>query len=211
MSSTPLGLAHRWNWVGCVRRCWRVWTSCHQPRRCRRSGRGWRTNGALGLSFVYAAQTWRHLAAIFGEQYARALFALTNVLVGFVGSKDPQFNREAADLIGTARVTRSSSQTGTMAGRTASGDDIDILRPEEVRRLPERQALVIAENGRPIIARLHRCIDGHGGRILLAEQQHLRQQLVSRPTGWLAPDELAATALDEARVRGLTGGREEDR
>ena len=70
---------------------------------------------------------------------------------------------------------------------------------------------MIAENGKPIIARLHRCIDGRGGRILLAEQQHLRQQLVSRPTGWLAPDELAATALDEARVRGLTGGREEYR
>ena len=135
---------------------------------------------ALGLSFVYAAQTWRQLAAIFGEQDARALFALTNVLVVFGGSKDPQFNREVADLIGTVRITRTSWQTGTMAGRTVSGDDIDILRPEEIRRLPERQALVIAENGRPIIARLHRCIDGRGGRILLAEQQHLRQQLAER-------------------------------
>ena len=43
---------------------------------------------ALGLSFVYAAQTWRQLAVIFGEQYARALFGLTNVLVVFGGSKD---------------------------------------------------------------------------------------------------------------------------
>ena len=37
---------------------------------------------------MYAAQTWRQLAAIFGEQDARALFALTNVLVVFGGSKD---------------------------------------------------------------------------------------------------------------------------
>jgi type IV secretion system protein VirD4 len=34
---------------------------------------------ALGISFIYAAQTWRQLAAIFGEQEARALFGLTNV------------------------------------------------------------------------------------------------------------------------------------
>ena len=42
---------------------------------------------ALGLSFIYAAQTFRQLAAIFGEQEARALVGLTNVLVWFGGSK----------------------------------------------------------------------------------------------------------------------------
>jgi type IV secretion system protein VirD4 len=166
---------------------------------------------ALGLSFVYAAQTWRQLAAIFGEQDARALFALTNVLVVFGGSKDPQFNREVADLIGTVRVTRTSWQTGTMAGRTVSGDDIDILRPEEIRRLPERRALVIAENGRPIIARLRRSIDGRSGRNLLAQQQQLRQQLASRRVVRPDPADAAAMAVDEARVRGLTDGREDYR
>jgi type IV secretion system protein VirD4 len=35
---------------------------------------------ALGISFIYAAQTWRQLAAIFGEQEARALFGLTKSL-----------------------------------------------------------------------------------------------------------------------------------
>ena len=113
-------------------------------------------------------------------------------------------------VIGTVRVTRTSWQTGRMAGRTVSGDDIDILRPEEIRRLPERQALVIAENGRPIIARLHRSIDGRGGRALLADQQRLRQQLAGRPAQRLVPADLAAIALDEARVRGLTGDRRED-
>jgi type IV secretion system protein VirD4 len=43
---------------------------------------------ALGISFIYAAQTWRQLAAIFGEQEARALLGLTNVLIVFGGSKD---------------------------------------------------------------------------------------------------------------------------
>ena len=43
---------------------------------------------ALGISFIHAAQTWRQLAVVFGEQQARALFGLTNVLVMFGGSKD---------------------------------------------------------------------------------------------------------------------------
>ena len=118
---------------------------------------------ALGISFIYAAQTWRQLAAIFGEQEARALFGLTNVLVVFGGSKDVAFNQEISDLVGQIRVARTSWQTGAMAGRTISGDDIAILRPEEIRQLPERHALVVAENGKPIIARLTRCIDGRTG------------------------------------------------
>jgi len=35
-----------------------------------------------GLSVKEGARTWRQLAAIFGEQEAKALFGLTNVLVG---------------------------------------------------------------------------------------------------------------------------------
>jgi hypothetical protein len=50
------------------------------------------------------------LAAVFGEQDARALFGLTNVLVMFGGSKDGAFNQEI--------------------------EDIAIIRPEEIRRLP---------------------------------------------------------------------------
>ena len=88
-------------------------------------------------------------------------------------------------------------------------DDIDILRPQDVRRLPERQALVIAENGRPIIARLHRSIDGRTGRAFLADQQRLRQQLTGRPAERSLPADLAGIALDEARVRGLIADRRE--
>ena len=81
------------------------------------------------------------------------------MLVMFGGSKDGAFNQEISDLVGQTRVSRTNWQTGAMAGRTFSGEDIAIIRPEEIRRLPERHALVIAENGKPIIARLSRCID----------------------------------------------------
>jgi type IV secretion system protein VirD4 len=58
-----------------------------------------------------------------------------------------------------------------MAGRTFSVEDIAILRPEEVRQMQERYALVLAENGKPIIARLARCIDGKAGRRILGDQR----------------------------------------
>src|SRR5680860_489682 len=132
---------------------------------------------ALGISFIYAAQSWRQLAAIFGETEARALFGLTNVLVMFGGSKDVAFNQEISDLVGTVRVARTSWQTGQMGGRTTSGEDIPILRPEEIRQLKERHALVVAENGKPMIARLTRCIDGKPGAQLLANQEQARSHL----------------------------------
>jgi type IV secretion system protein VirD4 len=53
-----------------------------------------------------------------------------------------------------------------------------IIRPEEVRQLPERQVLVVAENTRPIIARLTRCIDGRPGRQLLAQQRDARTRIL---------------------------------
>jgi type IV secretion system protein VirD4 len=157
---------------------------------------------ALGISFIYAAQTWRQLAAIFGEHEARALFGLTNVLVMFGGSKDGAFNQEISDLAGQVRVARRTWQTGAMAGRTFSGEDIPILRPEEIRRLKERQALILAENGKPIIARLARCIDGKAGRRLLAEQRQLRTRLTEKRPGPTAEDR-ATAAIAEARNQGI--------
>jgi type IV secretion system protein VirD4 len=135
---------------------------------------------ALGIGFVYAAQTRAQLVAIFGETEARALIGLTNVLVMFGGSKDVHFNREISDLVGTVRIARTTWQTGGRGGRTSSGEDIAILRPEEIRQLPERHALVVAENTRPILARLRRCIDGKAGRQLLEQQRIARKTLAGQ-------------------------------
>ncbi len=164
---------------------------------------------ALGISFIYAAQTWRQLAAIFGEQEARALFGLSNVLVLFGGSKDVAFNQEVSDLVGTTRVARTTWQSGTRGGRSTTGEDIPVLRPEEIRQLPERHALVVAENGRPIIARLRRCIDGPPGRRLLGEQAIARTQLAAARRGAPTPAARTVEAVAEARRRGLAPQEEE--
>ncbi|WP_152185685.1 type IV secretory system conjugative DNA transfer family protein [Segeticoccus rhizosphaerae] len=162
---------------------------------------------ALGISFIYATQTWRQLAALYGEQEARALFGLTNVMVMFGGSKDVAFNQEISDLAGTVRVFRTSWQTGQSAGRTTSGEDIPVLRPEEIRQLKERHALVVAENGKPIIARLNRCIDGNPGARLKADQDEVRERLSEARRQSVTPEARTTAALVEAKRRGLIHDR----
>jgi type IV secretion system protein VirD4 len=90
-----------------------------------------------------------------------------------------------------------------MAGRTFSGEDIAILRPEEVRQLQERYALVLAENGKPIMARLARCIDGKAGRRLLADQKRLRAQLAEKCLEVPTAEGRSAAALAEAQHHGI--------
>lgn len=159
---------------------------------------------ALGLSFIYAIQTWRQLASIFGEHEARALFGLTNVLCMFGGSKDVAFNQEISDLLGPVRVSRHSWQSGMMAGRTSTAEDIPILTGAEVRQLEDRRALVVADNGKPMIARLARAIDGRGGRDLLAAQYVARQRVEHARRSAIDPRARATAAQVEARQRGLT-------
>lgn len=158
---------------------------------------------ALGISIIYAAQTWRQLAALFGDTEARAIFGLTNILALFGGSKDPAFNKEISDLVGTTRIARATWQTGSRGGRTASGEDMLILRPEEIRQLPERHALIVAENTRPIITKLRRSIDGRAGRELLARQAQVRQQLAERRASQPGDQARAIAALAAARKRAL--------
>jgi type IV secretion system protein VirD4 len=159
---------------------------------------------ALGISFIYAAQTWRQLAALYGDTEARAILGLTNVLAIFGGGKDIGFNKEISDLVGTTRVARTSWQTGGHNGRSTTGEDMAILRPEEIRQLPERQALIVAENTPPILARLHRAIDGRTGRGLLADQAALRARLAAHQAAGPGPDARAIAALAAARDHALT-------
>jgi type IV secretion system protein VirD4 len=158
---------------------------------------------ALGISIIYAAQTWRQLAALFGDTEARAIFGLTNVLALFGGSKDVAFNKEVSDLVGTTRVARTTWQLGSRGGRSASGDDMLILRPEEIRQLPERHALIVAENTRPILAKLNRCIDGKPGRQLLDQQRAVRRDLVAHRAMQPGDDARADAALSAARKHAL--------
>lgn len=159
---------------------------------------------ALGLAFIYATQTRAQLTTVMGEEEARALFALTNVLVMFGGSKDAGFNKEISDLIGQVQVTSETRQDWNTF--SLSRDDIDVLRPEDIRQLPPRTALVLAENGRPIIARLDRCIDGEQGKQLKADQQALREQMIDNRREMESLEDRQRRALNAAAELGLDKG-----
>jgi type IV secretion system protein VirD4 len=70
---------------------------------------------------------------------------------------------------------------------------------------------VIAENGKPIIARLSRCIDGRKGARLLAGQARLCAELAERHSAASRAEARAAAALVEARRRGIAAELEPDR
>jgi type IV secretion system protein VirD4 len=62
---------------------------------------------------------------------------------------------------------------------------------------------VIAENGKPIIARLSRCIDGKTGGQLLAGKAGLHAELADRSNAVLTAEARTTVALVEARRRGI--------
>jgi type IV secretion system protein VirD4 len=155
---------------------------------------------ALGIWFIYAAQTWRQLVICYGEDEARAMFGLTNNIVIFGGGKDGHFYREISELIGTARVTRTSYSSGRGGwGTTRAGEDVPILRPEEIRQLPDRKALVVAENAPPLIAKLRRCIDGPAGKRLLATQAAARDRVAAARQAGASLSDRTRQAVDTAR------------
>lgn len=65
---------------------------------------------------------------------------------------------------------------------------------------------MIAENGNPVIAKLHRCIDGRPGRKLLDGQRLLREQLTSARRAQPAAADVVEAALIEAGRRDLARG-----
>ena len=141
---------------------------------------------------------------VYGEDEARALFGLTNVLVAFGGGKDGGFYRELSELLGSTRVRRTSyTYRGTGWGRSTHGETVPVLRPEEIRQLPPGRALVVAENAAPLIARLTRCLTGRRGAELLAAQAAARDRVAAARADTPHPAEGAALAHQAAASAGL--------
>src|SRR4051794_10711411 len=167
---------------------------------------------ALGLSFIYAAQTWKQMVVSYGEDEARSLFGLTNSLVIFGGGKDVHFYRELSDLIDDMRITRQTVSDGPGGfGTSRTSEDTRILRPGDIRRVPERYALVIAGTAPPIIARLHRCIDGKHGDRLKTELDAARARVNRARAEGVDVHERTAAALAYARDHRLAPSQPDDR
>jgi type IV secretion system protein VirD4 len=167
---------------------------------------------ALGVSFLYAAQTWRQLVLVYSEDEARALFGLTNVVVAFGGGKDGGFYRELSDLLGTTRVRRTSYSYRTAGwSRSTHGETVPVLPGEEIRRLPPGRALVVAENAAPLVARLTRCLAGRRGERLRDAQATARRRVDAARAAAPPAQQRAARAHDAAVSAALTPTAPESR
>jgi hypothetical protein len=166
---------------------------------------------ALGLSFIYASQTWKQMVVSYGEDDARSLFGLTNNLVIFGGGKDIHFYKELSDLIDDVRISRQTVSDGPGGiGTSRSGEDVRVLRPGDIRRIQERHALVIAGNAPPIIARLRRCFDGKDGKALKAELEQGRARVVASRAQTASVADRTAAAVAYARQHRLTPSSQAD-
>ena len=170
---------------------------------------------ALGLSFIYASQTWKQMVVSYGEDEARSLFGLTNNLVIFGGGKDIHFYKELSDLIDDVRISRQTITDGPGGtGTSRSGEDVRVLRPGDIRRIKERHALVIAGNAPPIIVKLRRCLDGKDGTKLKAEREQAQARIVASRAQTPSMADRTEAAVTYARKQQLTttstGGRSRD-
>src|SRR3954447_19102667 len=167
---------------------------------------------ALGLSFIYAAQTWKQIVVSYGEDEARSLFGLTNNLVIFGGGKDIHFYRELSDLLDDVRISRQTVTDGPGGvGTSHSGEDVRVLRPGDIRHIPERHALVVTGNAPPIIARLRRCLDGKDGDRLKTELEAARARVNRARAEGVDVHERTAAALAYVRDHRLAPSRPDDR
>src|SRR3954454_4991389 len=155
---------------------------------------------ALGLSFIYATQTWKQMVVSYGEDEARSLFGLTNNLVIFGGGKDIHFYKEISDLLDDVRISRQTITDGPGGvGTSRSGEKVRLRRPGDTRRIPERHALVVAGTAPPVIARLRRCLDGKDGDRLKTELEAARAQVNRARAASIDVREPTAAALAYAR------------
>ncbi|ARF73768.1 conjugal transfer protein TraG [Kitasatospora albolonga] len=111
-----------------------------------------------GITVVYGLQAWASARARFGEDTAKELAAFTNNVVVFSGDKDPDFLKDMSDLCGQVEREHTTKTTsgGDRGGHsTATHMALEpVLRGDEIRRLPEGHALVLADNLPPVITRL---------------------------------------------------------
>ena len=84
------------------------------------------------------------------------------------------------------------------------GEDIKVLRPGDIRRIPDRHALIIAGNAPPIIAQLTRCLDGKTGKQLATELEQARARVNATRADASSAADRGAAALRYARSHRLT-------
>jgi type IV secretion system protein VirD4 len=166
---------------------------------------GMANDRALGVCYLLATQNWELIELVYGREDADAILNLINNLLVFGGGKSTAFADRISSIIGEVEIPRTSTSYGAGGrSRTRDSEWVPVFRQGEIRRLPERHALLVAENIRPVIARLDRCIDGERGKRLLQQQKRAAAHIDTHRARQDTVTNRTAAAVKAARERGLT-------
>jgi type IV secretory pathway TraG/TraD family ATPase VirD4 len=110
--------------------------------------------GGVGISVFAVFQSLAQARNEWGEQQATALFDASTVKVQLGGASNVQDLEQFARLAGQRKVLRSSSNRGRSWDSSSYSEqihDTEVLRVDELRRLPFGWGLLLNRNGRPIL------------------------------------------------------------
>jgi type IV secretion system protein VirD4 len=134
-------------------------------------------SAARGLCLIWSASNWTQLITSYGEEAARTILDLTDVLVLFGGGRHDPDNRDVGALVSIAHVGRRSGNGGrggpVRLGKPAERGAAD---PDRVD-VREGEAVILAEDCPPFIASMRSVLDGRTGARVRAELAEVRQRI----------------------------------
>lgn len=118
--------------------------------------------GGRGMIVWVVVQSMSQLRERWGEHGADTIVEGAAVKLILGGSSDERFLEKISTLVGQHQVKRASFSYSSAERQTRSVSDewVRILRPEEIRELPESQALLMYRNQKPTIITLPAWYEG---------------------------------------------------
>ncbi|MFI6541440.1 type IV secretory system conjugative DNA transfer family protein [Nonomuraea sp. NPDC050547] len=117
-----------------------------------------------GVIMNLLVQAWSQLKERYGHDGADTIFNLATCKVVYTATTDEEILKKICSLLGRRRMRVGSesvadgtdSQGRSRSRRRPTYDDVDILTPEDVRRLPPWHAVVVLGDRKPTIVKVDR-------------------------------------------------------
>ncbi|MFB9627074.1 type IV secretory system conjugative DNA transfer family protein [Nonomuraea helvata] len=167
-----------------------------------------------GIRMALYSQSWAQLAGRWGDRGAETIWQTATAKVIMGGSSEPELLQRVAALCGKVYVTvrQHRERDGT---KTPVQDWVDVLSPNDVRRLPPGRAVVIVGEAMPTIVRpevVYKRKDfkawARSGEAIRLPHTSARPLVAPNPglliTGGPRADELAARRRSEVRPDPVT-------
>jgi len=131
-----------------------------------------------GVQWFAAFQSVAQILARWGEEEGRVILANLNVSVVLGGLQDEKALERFSALVGsvdTQQVTSSVDSGNTTTARNITLEERTAIRPEEIRHLPDGQALVIHRNSHAMIVDMIPWFDREDGDEIAEAMKRIRK------------------------------------